>query len=228
MNDQSSRRHRRRRFVIALAGMSSLGTLAATAVAVTNGLFSDTATSSSNSLTSGTVTVGAGTGTTVTCAVTGIVPGDSSTGDASGSKALAECAYSVKYTGSAPAYLGVDVSVTDGTTKLYSADANGLQWLVKDASNTYVSGYQYSDQASATQTLTSGTPLTNLLLSTAPAATNHEVLFKVDYLLPASAGNAYQGGQASISLTFHAVQSGNQTLPAACGAGRQCSGLTWS
>ncbi|MEY4031135.1 MAG: hypothetical protein RL573_46, partial [Actinomycetota bacterium] len=39
--------------------------------------------------------------------------------------------------------------------------------------------------------------------------------------------NSLQGGTASITLTFHAVQAANQSV-GSCVAGQQCSTIVWS
>jgi len=221
-------RKRRKKGLFALAALVGLGALSAGVLAITSALFSDTTTGSVNLINSGTVTVGPGTASSVVCAVTNLVPGDSSSGHSLGSKARTQCKYSVKYTGTAPAYLAVDLNVAAGTTPLYTNDSVGLRWLIRDGTTTYVNGHQYVDQDDVSHTITAGTPVTNLLVSTTPASTDDEVVFTVDYLLPTTAGNAYQAGATSVQLTFHAVQSGNQTLPAACAAGQQCAGLVWS
>ena len=64
------------------------------------------------------------------------------------------------------------------------------------------------------------------------AITNSAVSFSLDYAVPIVSGNTYQGGSATVTLTFHAVQSGNNPLPLTCTtAGAQClpgSGFVWS
>ena len=219
---------RRKKRLVALAALVGLGALGAGVLAITSALFSDTTSGSTNLINSGTVTVGPGSAPSVVCAVTNLVPGDSSSGHSLGSKARTQCKYSVKYTGTAPAYLAVDLSVAAGATPLYTNDSVGLRWLIRDGSTTYVNGHQYTDQDDVLHAIVAGTPVANLLVSTTPASTGDEVVFTVDYLLPNTSGNAYQGGSTSVQLTFHAVQSGNQTLPAACAAGQQCAGLVWS
>ena len=241
----------RKRLLFGAGGITAVGAVATLVLGTTLGLFSATPISSgSNSFTAGTVVVAAGTPASVTCSVppvstspNNMVPGDSSTGAALGSKTDDICTYNVKYTGSAPAYLAVDVSMTNGTPVLYDASNNGLQLYLTDGSSTsYLTstagngstasgaGTTYNLQTSGTSSLTTA-GVSNLLVSTTPATTGTAVAFSLNYLLPLSSGNAYQGGSVTVTLTFHAVQSGNQTLPAGCAAGKQCNaaaGFAWS
>src|SRR2546422_3353969 len=71
---------RKRRLLMVVAALTTLAALATLVAGVTLGLFSSTVSSGDNTITAGTVTVGLDPGgTQVTCAVTGGVPGDSST-----------------------------------------------------------------------------------------------------------------------------------------------------
>lgn len=220
----------KRRLALGAAAVTSVGAVATLAAGFTFGLFSATESSGANTFTAGTVTVGAGSGATVTCNISNMVPGDSSTGASTGSKSDTQCAYSVKYTGSAPAWLAVDVAVGNGG--LYDGTANGLQLYLKDGTpTTYVNGTSYTQQGGGSATLPTNASAPNLLVSTAAAPTNTTVNFTLDYLLPSTAGNSYQGLNTTVTLTFHAVQSGNNALPGACAAGQQCNaggGFAWS
>lgn len=208
--------------VTALTAIIAAGSLT---LGVTMALFSATDTSGTNTFASGTVEVGPD-GASTTCAVTGMAPGDSSTGWGSGSRSLTPCNYKVKYTGSEPAYLAVDILIDAGTTPLYTAAASGLQMRVGAGAVTFMDGTSYTRMDGTPSAVTAGTPVTNLLLSTTAAQTGETVQFDVDYLLPTIAPNALQGGSASVSLTFHAVQAANQST-GSCVAGHQCSALSW-
>jgi hypothetical protein len=164
------------------------------------------------------------------------LPGDSSAGAPIGGKTAATCTYNVKYTGSASAWLGVDVTVTNGSTPLYDGSATGLQIYLKDGSTTYLTstapavGTTYVKEGGTSASLPAGTT-SNLLVSTSPATTNTAVSFTLDYAVPIATGNSYQGGSATVTLTFHAVQSNNNALPSDCAAGQQCnpgSTFVWS
>ena len=227
----------KKRIALAVGVAASIGAIAATASGLTFGLYSGSAASAGNTFTSGTVSVGTGTPTSVTCTITNMVPGDSSAGAPIGSKADAACTYNVKYTGSASAWLAVDVAVSNGSTSLYDGTATGLQLYLKDAAPaTYLTstaptaGTTFKNQAGTATTL----PVTgalDLLVSTTAAATNSAVSFSLDYAVPIASGNTYQGGSSTVTLTFHAVQSANNPLPTGCAAGSQClpgSGFVWS
>jgi spore coat-associated protein N len=216
------------------ATLAAVGTLVA---GLTFGLFSASGSSSSNSFTAGTVTVGTGTPASVTCNLTNIVPGDSSSGAPIGNKAGTPCTYNVKYTGSVSAWLAVDVTIGNGSTALYDGTATGLQLYMKDGTpTTYLTstaptaGTTFTKQGGTVQSLPTGAT-SNLLVSTTAATTNTAVNFTLDYAVPVASGNSYQGGSATVTLTFHAVQSSNNALPAGCAAGQQCnagSGFAWS
>lgn len=214
-----SRRFRRLASIVlvtASAGLALVGTSA---------LFTDTETNSSDTFASGTVTVGFGA-TSTTCNVTELAPGDSSAGYGSGSASRTTCTYKVKYTGSLPAYLGVDVNVANGSTPMFTGTASGVQVKVGASGGvSIVNGTTYKNQAGSDVTVVAGTPVTNILVKSTPAVTNDEVTFTVDYLLPFAAPNSLQASSSSVQLTFHAVQSANQTT--SCVAGRQCTSINW-
>jgi hypothetical protein len=221
----------KRRLALGAAAATSVGAVATLVAGFTFGLFSATESSGANTFTAGTVSVGTGSPASVTCTITNMVPGDSSAGASSGSKSDSTCTYNVTYTGSARAYLAVDVALSNGSTALYDGTASGLQLYLADGSSTsYVNGTSYNAQGGGATALPVGTT-SDLLVSTTPASMGTAVNFSLDYALPAAAGNTYQGGSTTVTLTFHAVQSGNQTLPGTCAAGHQCdagSGFAWS
>ena len=209
-----------------MAAVTAIVAAGSLTLGVTMALFSATTTSNTNSFASGTVEVGPN-GASTTCAVTGMVPGDSSTSWGSGSATLTPCNYKVKYTGSAPAYLGVDILVTAGSTVLYNGASTGLQLRVDSTGATFMNGTTYKAMDGSNTSVVAGTSVTNLLVSSTPAAQNDTVQFDVNYALPLAAPNSLQGGSATVTLTFHAVQSANQSI-GSCVAGRQCTALTWS
>lgn len=214
-----SRRFRRLASVVlvtASAGLALVGTSA---------LFTDTETNQSDTFATGTVTVGLGA-TSTTCNVTELAPGDSSAGYGSGSASRTTCTYKVKYTGSLPAYLGVDVNFANGATPMFTGTASGLQLQVATSDGvSVVNGTAYKNQAGSDVTVVAGTQVSNILVKSTPAVTNDEVTFTVDYLLPLAAPNSLQASSSSVQLTFHAVQSANQTT--SCVAGRQCTSINW-
>lgn len=208
-----------------VSSISALAAVAAFTLGSTSALFSGTEASAAQSMTAGTVSVGLGA-TSTTCSVVNLMPGDSSTGHTEGSLARTQCTYNVKYTGSASAWLAADIAVNNGTTPLYTANGDGLQFLVKANSTTLMNGTTYVPLAGGTAAVPGDGSVKNLLLNSTPAAENDTVSFTIDYLLPLAAANALQGGSSSMTLTFHAVQSANQPL-GSCMVGRPCTGITW-
>ncbi len=227
----------KRRLALAGAATAIIGSAATLVAGFTFGLFSASEASGANTFTAGTVSVGLGTPASVTCTITNMVPGDSSAGAPIGSKAQTTCTYNVKYTGSVTAWLAVDVNVTNGGTALYDGTATGLQLYLKDATpTTYVTstaptaGTTFTQQGGTSASLPTG-PTANLLVSSTAAAANTAVSYLLDYALPIASGNVYQAGSTTVTLTFHAVQAGNNPLPGACASGQQCNaggGFAWS
>lgn len=208
-------------------GLLALAAAGALTIGATFSLFSASDSSSASAFATGTVAVGLGDSASVTCNVTEMSPGDSSSGVATGSKSLDKCTYNVKYTGSLPAWLSVDVTVNSTGTNLYTAAATGLQFYVKNGSTSIIDGVNYKVVGGANTPVTSGVTVEHILLNETPVQGPNSRSFDIDYLLPLLAPNALQGGTTSIELTFNAVQSANQPL-GSCVAGRQCNSITWS
>jgi hypothetical protein len=228
---------KKKRLAIIVGSVATVGAAATLAGGVTFGLFSASGASGANTFTGGTVSIGTNTPISVVCTLAGMVPGDSSAGAPVGSKADTACTYNMKYTGTATAWLAVDVAVSNGTPVLYDGTATGLQLYLKDGTpTTYLTstaptaGTTFTAQGGTATSLPTGTTA-NLLVSTIPATTGTAVSFTLNYAVPIATGNAYQGGSATVTLTFHAVQAGNNPLPGACVAGQQCNATTtflWS
>ena len=210
--------------LMTLAGVLAMG---AVGLGVTSALFSDTQTSIANTFEAGSVEVGLGS-TSRVCSVTDMLPGDSSANYGSGSQSLLPCIYDVTYTGTSSAWLAVDIAVTGGPPALYTGSGSGLQLkLDADGSTSFVTGTSYTTVSGSASNISSGATISNLLVSATPATQNSSVIFNLNYLLPTLAPNSLQGGAASVTLTFHAVQSANQPI-GSCVAGRQCNSITWS
>lgn len=209
---------------VALA-MAGAGTIA---MGATNALFSSTMSASADTFAAGTVTVDTGTPSSVTCAVTTMMPGDSSAGFGGGSLSLAKCSYKVKYTGTAGAWLAVDAVVNGGSPNLFTSTSTGLQFKVSvNGGADMISGTTFKTADGTNTSIASGTPVTNLLINSVQAATNSEYSIDIEYALPLAAPNALQGGTSSIALTFHATQSANNPV-GTCVVNRQCSTISWS
>jgi hypothetical protein len=215
-----------------LLGASGFATVAlALSLLVTGstlGLFGASATGGHNSFTAGTVTLA--NGAVGNCPVSNLLPGS----------APDTCSFTASYSGSAAAYLAVNVLIETqagaGGTRLYNPgdSASDLQVTVTSSSPSV----SYAVPVSAT-TCPAGAPagsscyeLDNELVSTS-AVTGAAVTFSVSVSLPANSATGYQGGTAQVILTTHAVQSRNNTLSCAAtrAAGSPCtpSGtFTWS
>ncbi len=233
----------KKRLALAAATATTVGAVTTLVAGFTFGLFSATESSGANTFTAGTVTVGTTTPASVTCTVT-VLPGDSSTGAPIDSTAAQQCTYNVQYTGTANAWLAVDMTVANGTPALFSSgSATGLQFYLKDSTSTYVTstatdtgggGTTYTQQGGTSAPLPA-TGISNLLVSTSEATTGQVVNFKLDYALPLDTGNTYNtsptAASVTVTLTFHAVQASNNALPGTCAAGAQCNaggGFAWS
>lgn len=220
-------RHREKERRSRAGGLLALLALGSLTLSTTMALFSDSKTSSTQQISAGTVTLGDGAAD-VTCNVSTLMPGDSSTGYGSGSADRTKCEFNLEYTGSGSAYIGVDVAITNGSTVLYSGTASGLQFKVKSGAVTFVNGTTYSAEVGgAATTISAGTPVQNMLLSTSAMTNGTAIPVTIDYMLPLASPNSFQGGSVSVVLTVHAVQSANQSV-GSCVAGRPCSALTWS
>jgi len=209
----------RKRLLISAGGITAVGAVATLVLGSTLGLFSATQTSGPNTFTAGTVTLT--NPTTVACTVGPMAPGDSSTGYSPAitgqtDSPTAPCTFAVTYGGNLPAYLGVDIAITG--TSLYDGTSSGLQLEISDGTTSYT-----------TSGAINGT--TDLLVSKTPdaASSNTVHTLTVNYALPTAAGNAYQGLSSTITLTIHAVQSGNNNFVGACTAGSTCgTAANWS
>jgi hypothetical protein len=237
-------RSARKRLALAGGAITVVGAVATLVAGFTFGLFSATESGGTNSFTAGTVTVTTANPASVTCTITTMVPGDSSAGFSGGYTNTGDttCTYNVEYTGSASAWLGVDMAVSNGGTPLFSSgSATGIQFQLEDgtsttyvsssASNTGDTGDTTYDAQGGTATALPATGISDLLVSKTAATNGMAVDFSLDYGLPLDSGNAYQGGSVTVTLTFHAVQSKNNPLPSACAAGQQCNAggtFAWS
>ncbi len=215
------RRGRRRWPLLILAAIAVTGTGVGTL-----SLFTDVQTPEANTFESGTVELGIGSATS-TCTVPVLVPGDSSTGWGSGSGDRPTCRIELTYTGSADAWLGVDVLVDGAVSNLFTGGSEGIQLKFNTETGVAVlNGTTYRDPAGTAQTLAVGTEVDGILLAGVPAETGDTMVIELDYLLPIAAPNTMQGRDTTVTFTFRAAQSSNQPV-LACVAGRQCGTITW-
>jgi len=264
----------RNRLLVVAGGITTIGAAATLIAGTTFGFFSASAAPQTTpQFVAGTVSIGQSASFTCTVGTgsqfaTGpsnnggnIEPGDASPDFGSaGSLSGSACSFPFTYTGSVPAYLGLDVSYTStpgpqpGAVGLYNPTdpANSLELQVtdgnaqtlKDSETDILSGD--TTDASDYNTYTSGSPgtfaLTQLgstgvkdILLKAPSGgpiypflTNGADTLYVDWKLPSTAGNAYQGSKVTLTFTVHAVQAANNSA-AGCWEDAVCSTpLSWS
>jgi hypothetical protein len=208
------------RLVAAAGFLACVLALSSLATGDTSGRLLASGTSGSNSFTAGTVTLA--DSAIANCPVSGLLPGATP----------AACTFTATYSGSAAAYLAVDVLIEaqagSGGTKLYNpGDSSNDLHVTITSSNPSVS---YTAPVTAT-TCPGGAPsgsscyeLDDELVSTS-AFTSAAVTFSVSVSLPAGSATGYQGGAAQIILTAHAVQSKNNTLSCSAtpAAGSPCT-----
>jgi signal peptidase len=211
------RPHRRRPLAIGgIAVLPASGTL----VGTTLGLFTSTPGAAANTFTAGTVVLtGNATGA---CNVTGLMPGD----------APPACTFVATYTGTASAYLGLDVLIQTqagaGGGPLYNPPAsnNALTVAITDNQGTPVT-YTVPTVSTAcpvgAPALSTCYALANQLVRATPFSATTAVTFSTAVSLPLAAGNTTQAAAAQVILTAHAVQSKNQTLPPGCTPGAVCA-----
>jgi len=217
----------KKRFALGAAAVATVGAVATLAAGVTFGFFSAAGTSAPNSFTAGTVSIGSPS--TTPCTVTNVVPGDATAGwvslnstgtvDTDNTASEIQCVDTVQYTGNVNAYLGLDVKTTGS---LYDATANGLQLLITSTnptdSTTYVNGASLAADATTS----------NMLVITVPFTHDQSVTVDVDYFLPTTAGNAYQGATSNVNLTIHAAQSSNNPVGGTAAInGAVATDITW-
>jgi len=203
----------KKRLLLGAGVLGTVGAVATLAAGVTFGLFSAT-TGPTTASTFAAGTVSLTSDATGHCTVSKMVPGDATAGwvaenttgavNTDNTASEVACTLAVTYTGSAKAYLGVDLAITgtgNGGNGLYDSTPTGLQFYIHDTSGaTYANGDPFvavGGSASAS----------NLLVSTTPFATGGIDTITVDYFLPNGAGNSYQSATSSLTMTVHAVQS---------------------
>src|SRR5712691_200330 len=186
----------------------------------------------------GAVQVSIGTPATRVCGYASLVPGDL-TGSAT-------CSMPVTYTGAMSAYLSLTITVQSkagrGGARLY--DGTGVTGLTISASDG-TSGYTVPTGTGAAggscpsgfTCWTTANDLAGWYGNGRPDVTftkGDSVTFTVTPRFPRTAGNPYQGGAATLTLTVQAVQAPSNPLPAGCGIatiGRPCpatAAFSWS
>lgn len=202
-----------------LGALSLAGAVASLGAGVAFAYFSTTATGTGDAnvghlhvtaVVSGTASV------SHTCTVTGMTPGESSTGWATGGKTDTPCTFTVALTATGPAYLGLSIATAGG---LYVAGtSHSLRFAVADTK-----GNLYS----ATGTLNPNSPTDPLYVGTFPPSTGTRT-FTVNFSLPPTAPATLSSQTTTLTLTVHAVSTGVGAATG-CSPGTTCSGITrWS
>lgn len=186
----------------------------------------------------GSVALSLNSAATKTCAYGSLLPG--------GLTGSASCAMSVTYTGTLPAFLSLTVQVRStagrGGAPLYGGDGAGLTLSVSDGHRSFTvpagpgvtggscpSGLTCWTAANDLAAWYSGNGTPNLTFGSGTPVT-----FTVTPGFARAAGNSYQGGTATVTLTAQAVQAPGNPLPSGCGIstiGQPCPAngtFTWS
>jgi hypothetical protein len=122
----------------------------------------------------------------------------------------------------------LQVTITDGNGNSFPVPA-GVTSCTPPSTSPYYAAAQAAAALAPPATDTCYL-VTNELLSTTPvgpdASPTKISTLTVNWSLPSSAGNAYEGGDAVIAIVAHEVQSANNgstTTPSACFVGHSCS-----
>ncbi len=224
--------------------VGAVGTVAALVGAVSFALFTSQAKGQTDTFAAGTVVLGSAA--TGSCNVQNMEPGDSSSGYTAGNKADPSCTYSITYSGSLNAWVGLQIGVQStgiatytptgsstpigGAALLNSTGKNQLQYQVSLNNGVTSKTLSTSQLPVLSCKTTSGIPTCSgqtgyiLFPGTVMSATksnsaptgswqNKETgTVVVEYGLPLSAGNKYQGSSATITLSARAVQASNNPL----------------
>jgi predicted ribosomally synthesized peptide with SipW-like signal peptide len=197
----------RKRLYLAASGVTAVGAAAALIAGTTFGLFSSQAPAGSQTFTAGTVTVSSDQ--VVSCTLT---PGDVKPGDSG------TCTFNYAYSGN-PAWLAVDIagaSTASTTTPPtpYAGTAAPTAVGLLQGSNPLVLSVNTGSALSYTPDSSGAASIKDVLLSSAstPTAGGATGPMTLHWALPAAAGNEYQGGSATLTLTIHAVQAKNNPM----------------
>lgn len=186
-----------------------------------------TAGTGTGSASTGSVALSVNSSATVNCWFGAMSPGDASTGWSSPG-ADKPCVFSVTYTGSLAAYIGLSAAVSGTLSPLYDGTANGLQFSISDGTHFYTSGGLINNNSAANP----------LFVASDIGRDNTTYTVTVNYALPKTysggsdaSDNAYQASSTTLTLTFEAVQSEGNGTAASCSPGSRCpsaAGISWS
>jgi metal-sulfur cluster biosynthetic enzyme len=240
----------KKRLLIAASGITAIAAAGAMVAGATFGLFSSQAPSTASTFSAGTVTVSNGA-TSAPCAVTNLVPGDTS---ATNVAPDVPCTFVINDASTVPAYAAVDVFIaaTKGTSGvayggsdptalgLYDGtNSTGLNVTISDGSNPFTVPMTANAEtcpttgvfAAAATGASKCYEIDNLLLSASavgPDASPTTIsTLTVTWSLPSTSTNAYEGASATIQFNAHEVQAAHNSLPGSCTTvGAQCADTT--
>lgn len=228
-----------RKLILILSGVVvTLLALSALLLSGTFGLLSSSSAGQTDKFTAGKVTLTKTATAKCTIGATApLQPGDKSSGytlttahrtDAT----FTPCTFTVKYTGTVKATLGLDIALA-GTAGTSTPHVTGL-YTGKTPTTAKSLRLKVTSTGSAAITYTLATltaynsHATDLLIAktVTPGKTN---TFTVNFALPRAATNKYQGAKTTVTLSVLAVQSGNNHPSSGCAtAGKKCTTITWS
>ncbi len=207
---------RYRRFTLVLSAVGVVGAAAALAIGASYALFSSTATPQTATISAATVTLtNTGSADSTACTFNDIVPGDN---------LGSNCTYTVDYTGTAPAWLLLNVSTQStsgiGGTALIDGGAYGLipQISYSDGSGTQLFGYSTGTgpactTANSVESCTSS-DLNQVVNVGGQPITGGSYTFTISGAMNIGTdaqNNPYQGSSGTVTVQAWAVQSANNT-----------------
>jgi len=221
----------KKRLSMLVGTLASLVAVSSLVFVGTYGLFSSSATPQANTFAAGTVSFAPGS--PQSCTFTGMLPG-----------ATAQtCQVTVTYSGTAAAWLGLDVFVAtkpgaqSGAENLYNPSAADNPMTLTVTST--IPSATFTNPSSTVTCPSSGLDGANYTsynecyeidneLASTSAVTSGSTTFTISASLPANSNTAYQNGTAVVVVRPEVTQSKNNGLTGSCSAGSVCAGIAWS
>ena len=200
------------------------GALSLTSVALVTGLaygFFSSAGTGDGAATVGTLALGLNAPASSSCDYANLTPGDLT--------GLNQCTLAVNYTGSVPAFVSLSVEVASiagsgGGLLFNGSGSSGLTFTISDGHNSFEvpagPGTTGGSCPAGYTCWTSPDDLAAWYTGVTPSldftGASPVVTWTVTPVFPTSAGNAFEGGSAKLTLTARAVQGEPNPLPAGC------------
>ncbi len=181
-----------------IGSLGVIGAAAAVAGMGTFGSFTDSTTAVNTTISSGTVKIELNQAAVVPFTATGLVPGDSVTRT-----------FTLKNAGTTDfGSVSLESLPTNSPQSVLTTDiTNGLQLAVKSCPVAWTQNGNAFSCASGEKTLLTGpAAVTKTLTSPASLTSGLSDNIAITYTLPSTAGNAFQGKSADLSLVFTAQQ----------------------